>query len=270
MSDRALLVGINRYPDAPLAGCVNDVVDMAEFLVKSCAFKQDAVRLLTDQRATTDAIKGRLAWLVRDARPGDRLFFQFSGHGVQMPARNDLGEVDKLDEAVCPVTFDWTDQHALRDDFFSLAFKKLPAGVQFIWVSDSCHSGNLTRGMARPSLARTRSLGPRTMPIPADIAWRAQTAQAKGLKTKRFVHVDDQFPGVLISGCRQDETSADAQFRGRPNGALTYLLLRALQADRTRAIVGAVEQARRDLARLGYKQHPQVEGSRAIMDGPFF
>jgi hypothetical protein len=38
MSNRALLVGINRYPNVPLDGCVNDVKDMANLLVSRCGF----------------------------------------------------------------------------------------------------------------------------------------------------------------------------------------------------------------------------------------
>ncbi|MFH1476981.1 MAG: caspase family protein [Verrucomicrobiota bacterium] len=51
--NRALLVGINAYPDAPLRGCVNDVTDMANFLVARRGFAQADIRLLSDRRATT-------------------------------------------------------------------------------------------------------------------------------------------------------------------------------------------------------------------------
>jgi hypothetical protein len=50
--NRALLVGINSYPGAPLNGCVNDVTDMANFLVDNCNFTMSDIRLLTDARAT--------------------------------------------------------------------------------------------------------------------------------------------------------------------------------------------------------------------------
>ncbi|MBK9454893.1 MAG: caspase family protein [Bacteroidetes bacterium] len=37
--DKALLVGINKYADAPLRGCINDITDMAEHLIAHCNFK---------------------------------------------------------------------------------------------------------------------------------------------------------------------------------------------------------------------------------------
>ena len=40
MADKALLVGINAYPRAPLRGCVNDVIDFANLLVKKYGFKR--------------------------------------------------------------------------------------------------------------------------------------------------------------------------------------------------------------------------------------
>jgi hypothetical protein len=268
MADRALLVGINRYPDAPLSGCVNDVSDMAAFLTGSCQFGPDSIRMLVDERATTDAIKSRLAWLVSGAKAGDRLLFHYSGHGVQLPARNDRGEVDRLDECICPVDFDWSEDHVLRDDFFNLAFTKLPAGVQFIWVSDSCHSGNLTREL--PGRAKRVTSTVKALPMPADIAWRAHTARYKGLQPRRFFHPDTTFPGALISGCRQDETSSDARFKGRANGALTYCLLKVLAEDRRRVLVDVVDLTRKMLAKAGYTQHPQLEGSPTVAQGTFF
>ena len=46
--NKALLVGINNYPTAPLRGCINDVTDMASFLVDKCGFQKGEIRLLVD------------------------------------------------------------------------------------------------------------------------------------------------------------------------------------------------------------------------------
>jgi hypothetical protein len=99
----------------------------------------NSIRLLTDVRATKTAIVERLNLLVSGARPRDRLVFHYSGHGAQMPTRNPAAEVDKLDEVICPVDFDWSDEHAIRDKDFYKIFAAVPDGVEFIWISDSCH-----------------------------------------------------------------------------------------------------------------------------------
>lgn len=44
-------------------------------------------------------LQAKLKELVAASRPGDVLFFHFSGHGTQVP---DDGESDGYDEAICP------------------------------------------------------------------------------------------------------------------------------------------------------------------------
>jgi hypothetical protein len=256
--NRALLVGINKCPDAPLRGCINDVKDMAAFLVEKAGFEHADVRIITDRRATTQAILERLAWLVNCARAGDRLLFHYSGHGAQLPTRNPSGEVDKLDEVICPVDFDWTDEHAIRDKMFARIFSKVPNGLHFVWVSDSCHSGDLTRSLERI---------PRVMPAPIDIAWRHETAVRAKRKPLSFVHAIKGENVALISGCRSDQTSDDAVFDGRPNGALTWALLRELgeRGGTERPLTKLVDGVRRRLKSEGYEQEPQLEGEEGMI-----
>ena len=169
--DRALLVGINSYPGAPLAGCLNDVTDMATFLIGQRGFPAESIRLLTDSRATTAAILERLQWLLDGLAPGDRVLFHYSGHGTQIALRDESGTVDRMDDAICPVDFDWSEQHMISGVQFKRIFSSVPKGVEFVWISDSCHSGALDRvapGSGAPSVARQRFLAP-----PADLAWRA-------------------------------------------------------------------------------------------------
>ncbi len=276
--NRALLVGINAYPDSPLRGCVNDVEDMSDFLVGKCGFVEREIRLLTDKRATTGAILERLLWLIKGARAGDRLFFHYSGHGVQLTTRDSSGEVDGLDEAVCPFDFDWSDEHAIRDKDFARLFKAVPAGVNFIWVSDSCHSGDLIRAPSRSARGTPRTRTPaagqsaiRWIGMPADMAWRIRTATALHIKPGTLGRAVHGLNLALITGCRSDQTSADAFFSGRFNGALTYMLLRGLRArnglcDPLKTIVPRV---RGMLKKAGFTQEPQLEGNAGLHRMPF-
>jgi hypothetical protein len=257
-------VGINKYPGSPLSGCINDVTDMAAFLVDRCNFSSKEVRLVTDGRATTQAILSRLRWLVRGAKPGDRLFFHYSGHGAQVATRNDAEEVDGLDEVICPVDFDWSDAHMIRDNHFKEVFMAIPKGVEFVWVSDSCHSQDLTRDLLPPpegKLAR-----PRRLAAPADIAWRNRVAHDAKVPHRALARTAAELNLALISGCRSDQTSADAWFGERPNGALTYYLLRALESPHglKEPLTELVPAVRSALTRAGYDQKPQLEGAEAI------
>jgi len=263
--NRALLVGINAYPGNELHGCVNDVTDMAEFLVSHCGFEESDIRLVVDARATTAAILDRLKWLMTGAKSGDRLVFHYSGHGAQFPVRDASGKVTRVDECICPVDFDWTEAHAIRDKQFQEMFGQVASGVDFGWVSDSCFSGDLARELLPPK----RKI--KSMPMPADIAWRLRTADATGAKRQSFEHVIKNLSAVLISGCSSHETSADAEIDGRFNGALTYYLLQTLSAPNglTQSLEQAIVRTRAALRTSGYTQHPQLEGSETLMRQPF-
>lgn len=271
MAKRALLVGINKYKDAPLDGCVNDVTDMAEMLTRDHGFKAEDIRLLVDKRATTAAIKERLKWLVDNTKSKDRVVFHFSGHGVQMPSRNDRGEVDSLDEAICPYDFDWSERRVIRDNTFSEIFSKLSDGVDFLWVSDSCHSGGLSRDGFRKSF-KGHARKVRSMPVPADIQWRLRTAREKGITAKGVFKEDARSIDrlLMLSGCRSHQTSADAWFNERPNGALTYHLLQALKEHKGKTMTELLEIVRTTLHDAEFDQIPQMMGNIKMQHRPLF
>jgi hypothetical protein len=245
---------------------------MANFLKNQCGFAMNSIRLLSDARATRAAIVERLNWLVTGVRPGDRLLFHYSGHGAQMVTRNPAAEVDKLDEVICPVDFDWSDEHAIRDKDFYKIFATVPAGVKFIWISDSCHSGDLTREF--PKLKPEHF--PKTLLPPADIDWRLQTAKEL-IRTSGKIQVTTMACAVkelnvaLISGCKSAETSADAVFNQRANGALTYYLLKELNSAKglESPLAEVVKKVSKAVAKYNSTQHPQLEGSKVIAAKPF-
>jgi hypothetical protein len=260
--NKALLVGINQYPSPnELSGCINDVMDMAEFLVAHCHFSPKDVRLLTDERATTKAIRDRLDWLVKDAKSGDRLFFHYSGHGVLMADRTRTGKVKGPHNAVCPVDFDFSMNRALTDDDFQVIFQNLPADVEFNWVSDSCHAGDLARDMAE--------FKPRSFPVPVDLRWRLRAVQDK--TSPGFARAVQHLNGALLAGCRSDQTSADATFGGRPNGAMTFFLLKTLHAPRglTDPLVTVIDKTSQAIKNGGFDQVPTLQGNPQVEQHPF-
>jgi hypothetical protein len=258
---RALLIGINEYPGQPLNGCVNDVTDMADYLTTQQGFAAEDIRLITDDRATTDAIGERLGWLVDGSSAGDTLFLQYSGHGTLFPVRDANGNVTELHGSLCPVDFDWTPEHAIFEDELRTILDRAPTGVEFVFVSDSCHSGDLTRAFAFGG--RPRFLFP-----PADIRWRLRTAEEKGLKPT-LMETHDRCG--LISGCRKDQTSADAYINSRYNGALTFYLLQALRspAGGTSVLTDLVADIKGRLTQGAFDQEPQLRGPDEILARAF-
>jgi hypothetical protein len=163
---RALLIGINDYPDPAnqLEGCVNDVFRVSEVL-QECGFAPEDIRVVLNDRATASGILDRLEWLLDGAEDGqDRVFF-YSGHGAQIPAYGTGEQVDHVDECLVPYDFDWTLEHAITDVQFQQLYSQLPYNTSFLAIFDCCHSGGMTRdggprvrGIAPPDDIRHRML----------------------------------------------------------------------------------------------------------------
>ncbi|MBI4768676.1 MAG: caspase family protein [Deltaproteobacteria bacterium] len=276
MSQKALLVGINKYKmaNSDLSGCVNDVTNVRDSLLKFFGFKLEGIRVVTDERATKKAILERLEWLVKGAKAGDRLLFHFSGHGSQIRDRNGDELKDKLDEIICPHDMSWNGTYIVDDDLHKV-FSGLPKGVVLEVLLDSCHSGTGTRELlALEKQPPEFSFKPRYLPPPADILCRVDDELPvhhlfKGLSplnpSRKATNALPEYLS-LFSGCRDNQTSADAQIDGKYNGAFTYYFCKHL-----RDVKGAISRAellkrvRASLKHEEFDQVPQLETSKEKM-----
>ena len=269
---RALLVGINQYPDPAnrLEGCVNDVFLMSSVL-QECGLAAQDIRVVLDQRATTQGILDRLHWLL-DAVPdgGERVLF-YSGHGAQIPTYDMKGEVDHLDECLVPWDFDWTAAHAIRDKQFVELYSQLSYRTRFVAIFDCCHSGGLTRdggprirGINPPDDIRHRMLEwdaklgmwrRRDLPTPNESLARSRNGSAylgenkstyrlgrgvalRGLanrtydrERKALGHKGPYLP-ILLEACREEQFSYEYRDGAASYGAFTFSLARALRDQR--------------------------------------
>jgi len=168
---RALLVGINDYPDPAdrLEGCVNDVFLMSSLLQES-GFEADDIRIVLNERATARGILDRLEWLLDGVQDGEERVFYYSGHGAQIPGYGVGEKVDRKDECLVAHDFDWTRERSVTDDQFFDLYSQLPYQTRFLTILDCCHSG----GMTRDGAARVRGLTP-----PDDIRHRELKWSAK-------------------------------------------------------------------------------------------
>lgn len=260
------MVGINAYPGCPLNGCVNDITDMSQLLVKNYGFQKSEITMLTDNRATTQGIKDGLTWLLAGAKAGDRLLFHYSGHGAQMPLGG-VGNYHGIDDVICPYDFDWSKEHAIGDRDFHQMFSSVPSGVEFVWVSDSCHSGNLDRDLASPLSLKTL----KTIPVPVDVKWNLDAVKDRQVQALGMPKAASANNVVLIAGCRSNQTSADAYIDGRYNGALSYYLLQELQKSNgaQRPLQELIAFLQTDLEENNYDQIPQLEGAPELLKRGF-
>jgi len=219
----------------PLAACEADARDMAG-IAKSQGIT--ATLLLTK-----DATRAKTLAAIRDAakqlKSGDLFFLSYSGHGGQV---DDVSgdEDDKLDETWC--LYDGQ----LIDDELYFELSRFAKGVRVLVLSDSCHSGTVTRAL--PAVTATPGQRPKLMP--PDIAkkvyaehkdfydqlQRNVTKASKGAASldpdaalahvtvsSRLTNVAAKSKAgvILISGCQDNQTSMD----GEHNGAFTGQLL---------------------------------------------
>lgn len=159
---RALSVGIDRYADIPLGGCVADSRAWGGVL-ESLGF---AVDYLHDEEATLDAISESLRRLVTSARSGDVVVFQYAGHGSQVPDDSGDEREDDFDEAFVPV--DYQSSGFLIDDDLGAIYRELPPGVNLTLFMDCCHSGTNQR-FAPAFQARGSGLERRYLPATAEL-----------------------------------------------------------------------------------------------------
>ena len=260
MAKKALCVGINDYPydGSDLNGCVNDARAWADLLVSHYDFPQTDVKLLLDSQATRANIMAGLKNLLAGANAGDVLVFTNSSHGTYVADTS--GDEPMYDEAMCP--YDCAQNLVVDDDLREL-FSGLLNGIHLSVISDSCHSGTVTRaaigeiipGLSTPDDRRARFLSPALRGEKVlENPWKARP---KG-KEK---HPESEMKDILLSGCTDKEYSYDAMIGGKYHGAMTYFAIKTIREanyEITYAQLHSLLQYQLDEA--GYPQHPQLEG----------
>ena len=255
MKNKALLVGINKYPDPrnELRGCINDILDMEHLIAETNKiYAKQNIKKLTDRQATKKEIVSQIKWLVEGAAPGDQLLFHYSGHGAQAPTLNAKLEADGLDEIICPYDFDGSNATTLRDKEFAQLFAGIPKGVHFVWISDSCHAEDLSRDLKTDKAIIYRQF----QGVTHHKHDKLPEISSEGLNA-----IIAPLNGALLSACASHELSADAYIDNRFNGAFThYLIKNLLQYSDSKSMQAIVQLVNIDLDKNGYDQNPESEG----------
>ncbi|KAJ3124712.1 Rab GDP dissociation inhibitor alpha [Nowakowskiella sp. JEL0407] len=261
---KALLIGINYFgTKSQLEGCINDVKNVHKMITTKFGFKDspDTMRVLTGEfikriissatllipklhheddsknkklLPTKKNILEGFQWLVEGSKPGDSLYLHFSGHGSQQDDE-DHDEQDGLDDTIVPMDYK-TEGQIVDDDMNVNLVQSLPKGVKFHAFFDCCHSGTL---LDLPYLYDHNG----------DLIHSPTNTKVKanlGLKESQ-AHV------VMFSGCKDEQTSADATISGEAAGAMSFALLQSLNA-KTVTYKLILNKMREILKQKGYKQ----------------
>jgi hypothetical protein len=216
-----------------LAACENDARDLAA-LAGEMGFEVRGP-LLTRAATSADVI-GQIRTAAGELAPGDMFLLTYSGHGGQVENTNpdDDPEEDNLDETWCLF-----DRELLDDELFAL-FSEFAPGVRIVVLSDSCHSGTVTRAAPDPGGGELGA--PKQLPYDVSVATEKAHAELyaglqKAIPSKRLTSIGATV--VLISGCQDDQLSRD----GFANGAFTGALLQAWADPAARTSLRALWQA---------------------------
>ena len=165
MAKKAVLIGINRYrvPGADLRGCVPDVKNMSKVLQRQYGFDASDIHVLTDSRCHQERHRGRHHQFGPRRTTWRRAGSALLRSRLQCSRRQRRREPDNRDEILCPTDLDWHDP--LRDDWLRGVFDYLKDGVSLTMISDSCHSGTVTRAIEPPDAPVIE----RYLPSPWDI-----------------------------------------------------------------------------------------------------
>ncbi|KAG7042888.1 caspase domain-containing protein [Colletotrichum scovillei] len=285
---KALLIGINYFGQrGQLRGCINDVKNMSAYLVDRFGYKREDMVILTDDQQnpmsqpTKQNLLRAMHWLVKDARPNDSLFFHYSGHGGQTKDL-DGDEPDGYDEVIYPVDFRQTG-HITDDEMHRIMVQPLQAGVRLTAIFDSCHSGTAldlpyiysTQGILKePNLAKEAGqglLGAISSYSQGDLggvasnimgffkkATTGEDAYQRTMATKT-----SPADVIMLSGSKDDQTSADATIASQATGAMSWAFITAMKKNPQQSYVQLLNSIRDELASR-YTQKPQLSCSHPL------
>ncbi|MFD9372362.1 caspase domain-containing protein [Streptomyces sp. NPDC060020] len=268
MTDRALLVGIDEYPDPAnrLNSCIADTAAFKELLGK-LGFADSEIRVLHDADATLDGTREGLDWLCQGAQSGDRRVFFQSSHGYRYL------KGDVMTEVLC--CYD----EFLEDTELVRRTSGLPPGVLTV-ILDACHSGGMEKAFfvgeatrlvrtkvftAPPekalskanTLTACRAVKPFGRPALRDqpsLLFNFANSPGKAFVPKGVVPGTGELNGVLITACRADQTAAAGSAVTDWLSAFTYALLR--EVDGAIPVADLVSRAADRLASLNMSQTP--------------
>ena len=251
----AVITAVNKYitlPENTLSGCVNDGNTMVDLLTTTYNFPRENIITLFDEQATKQNIINKLTWLISMGKDGSELVWYNSSHGTIISRVDGSGS----DEAIVCTDFDW--DHPFIDDDVAAIFKPLNSNAFLSCIIDSCHSGHAT---GEKDLTRTPRRNKYVRP-PQRIMDRVKIEHVRKFGARDLAANTQRH--ILLSGCGDDQTSAETSFGGVDHGALTYFLTYTLRNSPVENWVTVHNNVTTNLSSNGFTQIPNLLGSATL------
>lgn len=230
----ALLVTCN-YPGTSyqLNGCQADGKHLRTFLKMKYGLSDENIVWMTDSLEKSDKCypnRQNLIEILKNfalrLKSGDMLFMAYSGHG----SGKILSEAEKIKH---PEETDGQQEYIVLDDGFMdddtlkhYLIDEMPENVKVRCLFDCCHSGTVLDLKYR----LTSNPKSKFVPFAQDVFMFKNIFADKDIKFKLITNdyiSPTRCDVIMLSGCEDSETSADANISGVPSGALTYAFLKA-------------------------------------------
>ena len=203
---KALLIGINYTgTESQLNGCINDTNSISDLLTSKYGFNNESICKITDdtpEKPTRDTILSSFKKFIESGEEGDLLFFLYSGHGSSTIDRNN-DENDGKDELI--ITSDL--KGILDDEIKSIIQTHLKKKVTLFALFDCCFSGTIL-----------------------DLKYQYLDSLENDNFTQNNNEAETLGNVIMLSGCNDNQTSADANLNGKYQGAMTWAFLSAINA----------------------------------------
>jgi len=247
----ALLVGVDKYPDSPLHGCVTDVQLQRELLIYRFGFQPSDILTLTDAQATRENIETAfVTHLSEQAKPGDVVVFHFSGCGSRVSFGDSAGKMQNslvpVDDVV-PLLANRSVNDILEETLLQLV--RSLATENAIAILDTSYT---YPGFPKNGNFRIRSRPRPTIGQPS----LAELTFAEGLKSRPNLRSQT----TVLTAAANSQIAAEQEWNGFTAGLFTYALTQTLWLATPassfsvsfRRAAGTVEQI------AGLSQQPQI------------
>ncbi len=285
VKNKAAVLAINVWKDGnTLSGCDRDGANMTRRILETWGAPEERIsavlekywandngvylrvkhgdselRILRNDRATTDRAIKAMSWLREGVRPNDYRFFYPTMHGTQTPSTT---EKDLLNECLVMYNHNW-DKPAtwFIDDIIERATENLPQNSAFLLLVDTCHSAGLLRSNGGDAQARFLT--------PPSALVSGRSVKPKAFKSDDYTNEST----LLLSGCESDNVSYSNRYtvggKSVMEGALTHNFLKFHQENPNASLEALYAKLYPILATGKYVQKPQLQGSHILRTKPF-
>lgn len=256
----ALLIGINyRGTIRQLDGCINDVHNTKNALIKYFGFKEQNITIITDDtiiKPTKDNIITYVTNLLQNSKSGDCLFLGYSGHGTRIPSLNN-DEYTFQDQLIVPIDATSIQQCIKDDELNNILRNNLKENVKLFGLMDACYSGTIF------------DLKYNYM---TDLQFDTTNYNNKFTITNNpNINSIGKGQVFILSGSKDEQKSADASVTDSNGknltyaGAMTYCFLKAIEElNNDTSLQNILQNIRDTLKKNRFTQIPQISSDTFV------